>query len=565
MDSIILYLIKNDIIKPGFYDSWTSIYESASMKGLGWYVENKIKVCRSEIEFSPFDKLDHFQVQLLYRFVKKDWELFMELFQMTNTKIFSVSCIFIFCINNGLMDYIYYLLPFVHKSSTNNKRAIVNSPIPLKDKMELLIRFDNNLGTFCIISESNQHELAVQWIQYHSHLCTQFLDCAIKENDVDMVSLLIDYGAEISYNDCIQLSNAINSNREAVIQYLMSKGYYHGSIIKYYCCTGNKMALDLIFQHGIDMKHIDSIDIWNLMLKDWNQIYPLISLGFDLSYGNYCCIETCARLSNISVLKNLLDIIDLKYVDLGVILFNYCQSRNNLEIVKLLIQYGADVNTEKNGFSVFRYCLRPDGVAISHLLLELSVNITEIDILTATIRGIEPIVYRLLEYRYSQETIDLMLYQITNSQRVEVTNYEDALFNIFRQLINDYNADVNAHNSIIYAAIHGYEKLVQLFLQAGADIHADNDAALIFASFFGHTKIVQILLEFGADIDPLTPELDYNQDIEMLDSEQKMFDDCLSASRYKPLVIAAAFEHWDICKLLIEYGSDAGLVDKINE
>ena len=49
----------------------------------------------------------------------------------------------------------------------------------------------------------------------------------------------------------------------------------------------------------------------------------------------------------------------------------------------------------------------------------------------------------------------------------------------------------------------GHEKIVQILLDAGAEINAqeeDGSSALITASGGGHKKIVQMLLERGADV-----------------------------------------------------------------
>lgn len=49
------------------------------------------------------------------------------------------------------------------------------------------------------------------------------------------------------------------------------------------------------------------------------------------------------------------------------------------------------------------------------------------------------------------------------------------------------------------AAAHDYRHNIHLILQAGADIHYNNDMALMTASDQGHSEIVDWLLIMGAD------------------------------------------------------------------
>ena len=70
------------------------------------------------------------------------------------------------------------------------------------------------------------------------------------------------------------------------------------------------------------------------------------------------------------------------------------------------------------------------------------------------------------------------------------------------QILINAGADVNAvgpiGTALQAASAHGYEKVVQILLDAGADVNTANGAALRAASDHGHEKVVQILLDAGA-------------------------------------------------------------------
>lgn len=68
-------------------------------------------------------------------------------------------------------------------------------------------------------------------------------------------------------------------------------------------------------------------------------------------------------------------------------------------------------------------------------------------------------------------------------------------------LLLNRGADVNAGDgaALQKASAHGHIGTVQLLLERGADVNARNDAALSSASYYGRDKVVQLLLDRGAD------------------------------------------------------------------
>ena len=92
-------------------------------------------------------------------------------------------------------------------------------------------------------------------------------------------------------------------------------------------------------------------------------------------------------------------------------------------------------------------------------------------------------------------------------------------------------ADVHANNdsALRISSEDGNTEIVQLLLQAGANVNANNDSALISASANGHTEVVRLLLQAGADV---------------------------HARDGEPLTRASRTTNIDIVQLLLEAGAD---------
>ena len=73
--------------------------------------------------------------------------------------------------------------------------------------------------------------------------------------------------------------------------------------------------------------------------------------------------------------------------------------------------------------------------------------------------------------------------------------------NVIKRLIKE-GADIHADNdaALKHAACNGQTETVKMLLNHGADIHADDNSALKHAACNGHTETVKMLLENGADV-----------------------------------------------------------------
>jgi len=70
------------------------------------------------------------------------------------------------------------------------------------------------------------------------------------------------------------------------------------------------------------------------------------------------------------------------------------------------------------------------------------------------------------------------------------------------QMLIDEGADVHADNdyTLRRASLYGHLEVVKVLLENGADVHAENDEALQWASEYGRLEVVKVLLENDADV-----------------------------------------------------------------
>lgn len=69
---------------------------------------------------------------------------------------------------------------------------------------------------------------------------------------------------------------------------------------------------------------------------------------------------------------------------------------------------------------------------------------------------------------------------------------------IVKQLLGGENININ--NILPEASMNGHLEVVKYLVEHGANINANNDAALRFASQYGHLDVVKYLVEQGANI-----------------------------------------------------------------
>jgi ankyrin repeat protein len=141
------------------------------------------------------------------------------------------------------------------------------------------------------------------------------------------------------------------------------------------------------------------------------------------------------------------------------------------------------------------------------------------------------------------------------------------------QMLMDAGADVNAQggkygNALQAASFEGYEKVVQMLIDEGADIKAQSGSygnALQAASYGGHKKGVQMLIDAGADINAQSGNYDNALQAASVGGHEKVVQILIDAGadikaqggEYGNALQAASFGgHEKIVQILMDAGAD---------
>ena len=149
-------------------------------------------------------------------------------------------------------------------------------------------------------------------------------------------------------------------------------------------------------------------------------------------------------------------------------------SKGNAEIVKWLIQTGADVNRQlKSGGTVLMHAVGGNHVEIVDQLIQAGadVNAKDKNGLTAL----------LLSIKKDTRIVDMLIRAGAD--------------------VNEKNKD--GSTALKLAALFGQTEVVKLLIQAGADVNAKDNrgvTALLFATMKRHREIVKLLIQAGADV-----------------------------------------------------------------
>ena len=184
----------------------------------------------------------------------------------------------------------------------------------------------------------------------------------------------------------------------------------------------------------------------------------------------------------------------------------------DIEIVKLLIDNGSNINDLYYGYTPLHKAAENGDIEIVKLLLENGADINAVD----DDYSRTPLHYAA--YEGQKEVCQLLLEKGAHINAV------------------DYDGKTPLHDAVVY----GHKEICQLLLEKGANINVVDDedrTPLHYAAYCGCKEICQLLIEKGANINAV-------------DNYGKT-----------PLYDAAHESHKEVCRLLLEKGADINAVD----
>ncbi len=208
--------------------------------------------------------------------------------------------------------------------------------------------------------------------------------------------------------------------------------------------------------------------------------------------------------------KKILSVLtaDINSVIATQVLF-HAASRGNRDLVKLLLNNGANVNAKgTNGHTALMLAsIKESNTEMVKFLLDSGANVN-----AANRGGKTALMYA--SKQGNKEIVQLLLDKGANAN-AKSTNGDTALIlaachghqDVVKILINA-GADANAADrdgitSLMWASSNGHKEIVELLLSKGVNVDAYSSnyrSALMLASYGGHKQIVQLLLDRSADI-----------------------------------------------------------------
>jgi ankyrin repeat protein len=224
----------------------------------------------------------------------------------------------------------------------------------------------------------------------------------------------------------------------------------------------------------------------------------------------------------------------------------------NLDLVKLLVENGADVNARgsaTNGSTVFSFAAEGGSFEVMDYLLEKGADING-----KGKDGLLPLVY--VATRGRTQIVKYLLSKGADPEEFGPSDSKGIPFNAllaaarnhhietFKVLIESRTIDLERTNSkgetlLMSCARKSPHEIIKLLLKKGANVHATGPhghTALIFASYNGQLETVKTLLAYGAD--PFATATD--------DPDPK------SERRYDSARLAREQRHPEVYELIIE-------------
>ncbi|WP_319803449.1 ankyrin repeat domain-containing protein [Wolbachia endosymbiont (group B) of Aporia crataegi] len=345
------------------------------------------------------------------------------------------------------------------------------------------------------------------------------LHVASFKDHLNVVEKLLDRGTDINAKDndgLTPLELANNEGRSEIVVFLISyKNEYGYTLLHYAAKNNNSDLVDLLLTKGADINAKDNSGNTPLHLATLNGklqvVKKLLEKGADINAkdnsGNtplHLATFMATLNGELQVLEKLLDMgadINAKN-NRGSTPLHIAAEHGHLEVVEKLLDERAKIYAKNN-----------DGLTP----LELANNENKSEVVNFLLGYKDKSGYMLLHYAAQDNNSGLIGFLLEKGARIDAQNNDDSTplhlaalnghLSAVKKLL-DKGARINAKNNddctpLHLAASYGQLKVVKELLDRGANVDAksnDSYTSLHFAAKFDHLNIVKYLIKEGADV-----------------------------------------------------------------
>ncbi len=310
--------------------------------------------------------------------------------------------------------------------------------------------------------------------------CLTALSIAAYEGNINMVKLLLDYGADLEIKDNFghtALENATHEGHTKIVKLLVAHGAQINSETVMAAIVSRKIEIiQFLFDHGANLNAHEfanaltkasfygPVDIVKLLLVSKADVNTKDRLG-------HTALKTAAQQKHVEIVNLLLD----HGAQIGP--KEFVAGCRKLEIVQIFIDHHADINSKDDSFFDWT------------------------GLMQACDNGYEDIVQLLLKHNANVNAKDKY------DRTALMISCDRGHINIAKLLL-DYGADVNAQDNsgntaLINACCNHQINLAKLLLDHKANVHIKNHGGYTALSGLSMCEdnhpIIKLLIEYGAD------------------------------------------------------------------
>lgn len=295
------------------------------------------------------------------------------------------------------------------------------------------------------------------------------LNAAVRANQVGMAELLINSGAELEFTDTHGLTPLIlaaSGNHHEIVELLVKAGASirptteHGSTaLMHMAIYGRNDAVRMLIEAGAEI--------------DAENKFGNTALILAVRHGH---VSVVRHLVSTGVVSNrILDHKDKK----GISALHRAAGQGRLDLVKLLIEAGADVNLPSQAYPVPEWLRFPPSPGLHD--------------------GATPLIFATSAFNHKERVTQYRTLTVEGGAYFRLLDKDGMLPPKYLEKYRAYEPSLSPDPRRRLARV----EIVRQLIAAGADVNATDDAhgitALFGAASMGRLEIVRLLLETGAD------------------------------------------------------------------